>query len=583
MKSLLTKLRRQAKPLTPLPVIEASDIISCLPFELHFLILDNLDPSDVAAALNACRAWRQIWLSPEIWPRLADRWYPGLTEHIRTTAAPGEDPGEKFRRALHRSQRSASGRFASALHYALCLESNRMFKLSKGVPLNEGGVHAYQSIRDQVVPDDDRWGTFKIYSNGRIAWWPEAYGLPFFAVIDDLRTMTRKAYEFPDHKGERLGYKTAMGSELFLMGKDRTLHAWHLQKDRLHSVELPEPFERCVTDAKCVLLVSKHASVYTWRPGEVLRRIDMSPVPHFQPGPVGWGHPDNFPFANGTSHRLGIRLRQNGMPVDFIVHPHLDGVFFVVAFFQGELMVHEFADGQLTDSYTYAVGQALESRGELRWEKSDAHGGYSLVLLISDPHIDAPGQDQTTNQASSPCEGRDALISLCFNIYTKTFSTLCHHAHPVYDAKTLHLWNRQMNCASSLFRQDFVDLSVHALVSCADNQHHESPDLPSLYTSLPERLDEMGVRRRRKIALSPAIVGIVDEMIGDSGQQASCQARYFLDSRQIATAHPNGEKLQTGVPGTTDPKTRLVGDDDFLIYFADYLYIAWSFETEFAR
>jgi hypothetical protein len=178
MKAFLAKFHRSSGYRVPPPACHAHDVFARLPFELHVLIVAHLEPRDIDAALSASRLLRLMWLSDEMWPALADRWFPGLAQHIRLTGADELARSELFRRCLHRICRQTGGKFAAAMHYGFGLASDRFFQLSKNVPVAEGGVHSFGSVENLELDYAQRFPRFMMYSNGRAAWWPEGYSMP---------------------------------------------------------------------------------------------------------------------------------------------------------------------------------------------------------------------------------------------------------------------------------------------------------------------------------------------------------------------------------------------------------------------
>src|SRR5437762_38233 len=110
MKAFLAKFHRPPGSRVAKPVNNAQDVFARLPFELHVFIIAHLEPRDIDAALGASRILRLIWLSDEIWPALADRWFPGLAQHIRLAGIDETARSELFRRSLHQICRRIDGK-----------------------------------------------------------------------------------------------------------------------------------------------------------------------------------------------------------------------------------------------------------------------------------------------------------------------------------------------------------------------------------------------------------------------------------------------------------------------------------------
>lgn len=590
LEALIDRLRRQARSF-PKSAKEPSDIVSRLPLELHLGVLEFLEPDDVIAALDVCRSWRYVWLSDEIWPGLANRWLPGLSEHIRLAAPSGLEPGDAFRRALRINRRAVRGRFAHALRHSLLLESDKFFSLSKALPVEEGAVHAYSEVRDPD-PDQDRFARFRLYSNGRIAWWPEVFALPWLAVVDDLRSRKRRVFLFPN-RNEGTGHKASLGSQLLLMGRGRTLHAWHLERDTHMSVQIPYKLERCVTDGDTVLIASQEGHIYLWRYGGVLLQVDISVIPAYDLGKLRWNHPVEFTSSPLGAHRVGWRLLQTNTPVDFIVHPVLPTVFFVVILHRGHLAVHEFVEGKLHKSYQMADDllsiNVLERCHHLRWEKTDSHGGYNLLSMyphptgnfVQDHELDELCRDMACRcQTESWNPTAHTLISVCFNIYTKSFQVLRHHPKSTHPG-TFHVWNQQLHSVGGF--AGFETVHVNSPESSVNIAKSKLRNTVPLYTIEPtKRGDGIICTRRRKAPVIPAMLGDVF----DNEPRFSHDRDFFLDasdSHGLGSGPDRGRGARLG-PGSgpdlrrTHPEpSRLVGDDEFLIYFENNKFIAWVF------
>ncbi|ORY64299.1 uncharacterized protein BCR38DRAFT_434699 [Pseudomassariella vexata] len=577
----------------------AADMVSHLPLELHMMLLEYLEPDDVTAGLNVCHSWRHIWLSDQIWPGLASRWFPGLSDHIRTTSG-GKGMGEHFRRHLHNYCWRVAGRFASALHHGMLLQDDRFFELSKGVPAVQGGIHSYQGPLD--LGPDEGFPRFMMYNHERIAWWPEAYGLPYFAVVDNLRTRERRAYVFPDNQGEKLGYKTAMSDKLLLMGRDRLLHAWHFEQDRLQSVEIPETFKRCVVEGDNVLLVSIYANIYLWRFGHPLRHVDMHDFPCYIPGPVIIADVPQFPPSTNHvgAHRVALRLEESGLLLDFFIHPTAPDVFFVVTYRkqqiiyhsdghftvrEAQLVVHEYAHDRVIASYSLGKsadlgnhvlsGRTLGNRDHLRWEKCDSFGGYSLLAAygtcrswpVGDP-LDSDGSLDRTEFSETDTMPPTAHLSVCFNIYTKSFNILCHHRQDNIGAiAAYHVWNGRL--ATSYVNG--VSRTIVSVNDCVDSRHHPTPDrIPPRYTTTTRHGDHHIITRRHRNIdreLTSTTCSLQTRKLLSTVDFELDASRRYASQRQSISPQPHGVQ-------------RLLGDDDFLVYVDDQAYTVWSFSNK---
>ncbi|KAI1399305.1 hypothetical protein F4819DRAFT_465592 [Hypoxylon fuscum] len=561
MKSLLIQLRHPVTARTHLSGPESLklDIVSRLPFELHILIIPYLEPRDINAGLSACRCWRYIWLSDEIWPKLAQHWYPGLEDHIRISTSNEKDMREVFRQSLHKIQRRVSGRFASALHYEMRLESDQFFTLSKGVPILKGGVHSYGDVDGLEPSFGKHFPRFMIYKNGRIAWWPEAYVLPFFAVVDDLRTRKRRAYLFPNHNGEK-GIKTAMGDNLFIMARKRTLNAWHLELDQHCSAEVPGEVVRCVTEGETALVITKYADIFLWKFGEEPRHIDVAGC--YEKGPLGTSQLHELTPGQFISHNAGTRLLRSGILLDFIVSPTEDNVFFIITFTPAplkELRVTEIRNGQIYE--TYCLQRSTWSSlvngpvdiTNLRWEKVDCYGGYCLMQIVSQNH---PNLDPDASHESM-CRSRPGnLVAVCFNIYTKSFTIPHYHRKEAHSHQSVYqIWNRQMAAIDTNSLPGFI-ISHHPCPS-ATHPYDKYRSTP-FYTTVSSGRD--GLLRRQIVPFEE-----------NESNLDLISADFALDPCPQSHAPP--------VKSMSEIR-RLAGDDDFLLLVVGESYTVWSFGNE---
>ncbi|KAI0449407.1 hypothetical protein F5B21DRAFT_49096 [Xylaria acuta] len=572
MKAFLAKFHRSSGSRISTPTSSAHDVFARLPFELHVLIIAHLEPRDIDAALGASRILRLVWLSDEIWPALADRWFPGLAQHIRLAGIDEPARSELFRRRVHRICRRTEGKFAAAMHYGFGLASDEFFQLSKNVPVNEGGVHSYESVENLEIDDAQRFSRFMMYSNGRAAWWPEGYSMPYLAVVDDLRTRARRVYLFPNHGKSIRGYKTAMGKKLFIMGHDTKLHVWHLELNRLESFEVPENFKRCITEGETVLVVSQNSDIYIWKFGGKLQHIDMHKLSCYPREYVVSGGPPVWTPRIWLSSQQGLHLRNSQLLIDFILSPTVSGAFFVITLAldeSGKLTVHEICNGEIVATYVmrdriYSDPRTSE-RGLLRWEKLNSFGGYCLVQVIQEPLTTGDAQED-----ACPCGRRSRqLVSLCFNIYTKTFTTLRHHLSEL-SPWISHVWNNRLYIMDDQFprRQTMSNRRpVMSLAPCTevDTSREKTISVP-MYTTIHDNVPL--VYRRRRISFDTA----------DLGEKLNIELG--LDVLQEFSPDPTWKEPFIPCPSEINPG-RLVGDDEFFLFVNSPSYTVLSFAEEF--
>ncbi|KAI1358461.1 hypothetical protein F5Y08DRAFT_333102 [Xylaria arbuscula] len=575
MKAFLAKFHhRSGGSRIPSRERNARDVFANLPFELHVLIIAYLEPSDIDAALNASRVLRLVWLSDEIWPALADRWFPGLAQQIRLADSDESARSELFRRSLHRVCRRTAGKFTAAMHYGFGLASDEFFHLGKNVPVNEGGIHSYDSVANLEIDDAQRFSRFMMYNNGRVAWFPEGYSMPFFAVVDDLRTRTRRGYLFPDHGETIRGYKTAMGKKLFVMGHDTKLHVWHLELNRLETIEVPENFKRCITEGETLLIVSQNSDLYLWKFGGSLQPIDMNKLSVYPREYVASGGPPVWTpriWLSNSQHSL--HLRNSQMLIDFILFPNLSGVFFVITLAldeSGKLTVYEIHNGEIAATYVMEdriyTDPRTSERGLLRWEKLNSFGGYCLVQVIQEPLSrvgDADGE-------ACPC-GRKSrqLVSMCFNIYTKAFTVLRHHLNEL-SPWISHVWNDRLYIMDDQFHRRQATQSRRPVMSIAPCTERDVPLEKAasihVYTTMNENASL--VYRRRRVSYDP----------GDMGEKLNIELG--LDVLQEFSPRPTWKESFIPYPSEMNPG-KLVGDDEFFIFINTPSYTLLNFGDGF--
>ncbi|KAI0475194.1 hypothetical protein GGR56DRAFT_502010 [Xylariaceae sp. FL0804] len=392
------------------------------------------------------------------------------------------------------------------------------------------------------------------YSHGRIAWWPEAFSMPYFALVDDLRTRTRRAYEAPGLSGH--GYKTALGDKLFILGNGTTMHVWHLQLDRLHTLELPESFERSIAEGENVLIVFKSSAVSLWSFGEPSPRpVDMTKLPCYPKEPLNCNR-----LYKGTGWRKESHfLRQGGLFVDFILSPTDRDRFFVITVrhdWMGLLTVYEISNHVLLASYTMAVSGVIEPMPDndyLRWEKVDSYGGYSLVHAVTSK--EAPGATGEGLICSCADYALYKLVSLEFNIYSKTFRTR-YYQYEDHDGETYpayQIWNDRFihhDSESCLLRSE---LPLNWEGSCRHTEEAmcKLPYIPVYATS---RGKVPFIAQRRRVAL---------ETSKPPASLVNLESALYLD-RDYTEVNASSA-------------TKIFGDDDFLILVPSQEYTAFSF------
>lgn len=611
----------------------SSSLLARLPIELHIMLLTYLDQEDVVAALDASKLLRLVWLSEDIWPWLAGKWHPGLAEALRTEAgqpqksesfgqgknspsATGLDPGVLFLQRLRRISRRTTGKYASMLHLGMELEADPVFSLSKNVPQADGGIHSLDDLGEEMEVSLKRanhpvspFVRLMVYNHGRIAWWPESFTAPYIAVVDDLRTAKRRIYQFPNHGNIQKGYKTAMSDRLLVLAREKMLHAWHFDTDVLASIKVPEPFERCIAEGPVVLIITRTSIVYKWEFGRPLEPIAFSSLGCYQPGPIRVGGLVDSPLQvyNAPFHilrRQGLVFQDSGMLLDFIPHPCLRHVIFVVTMLHGRVAVHETNQGTLVRTYhlqdeTAPLPDSWKQINEyLRWEKCDSYGGYRLFsAYVGAVEGFSPADLPCPEGPCCTCTLAVGLVSVCFNVYTRRFNVLCHHFLSMHGARppsgdvspqpaAFHLWDTKLyvsykadimqagmpmtalRCCRAVQEETFDDIVVGDTPVYTTSESSSRDILARRHTTLPEELlnskesNIQPVLRRVELAFGLDVT-----------------SSFAVDS---VGSHSSSTPAATTLWNWTGYHIHqtIIGDDDFLVYVVDGAYMVWSFGDE---
>jgi len=388
--------------------------------------------------------------------------------------------GAAFHSALLLQHLRSSGHFRSFFRHTLRLNlepssHSSLFTLSKSLPPSAGGVHylsAVPGLDPNPAAENEHVARLKLYAHGRVAWWPEGWHMPYFAVVDDLRSRTRRMYLFPfEHtapagagvgfgaahvrrgmegggnlSGEQRGWKAAMGGLLFVMGQeDARVCEWHLEHDEMRRVELPGAFDRCIVQGERLLFMGRRAAevwMWSWAASDSgIEVVDPAAQGCYVPGPLTMG--GQVLLGNPRpAPKVGLRFRDTDVKLDFILHPTEPAVVFTVTYNEVDLVVHELTEGRVTerivlprDHLAYRVlqrtGSSTETVHYLRHEQCDASGSYCLVTTWL-------GFDPVCN--GSDCAQTGSIGSVVFCVYTKRFTALVHHA--VYQrTPDTHLWD----------------------------------------------------------------------------------------------------------------------------------------------
>lgn len=634
MKSLLPFRSQSSTGAIKIHEIQARhDPFSRLPVELLLIIFTYFSTAtDVLSALNVCRAWRRILLSTDIWPTFAERFAPGLLSHIRASSAPTsaafeehgrelaalgreETEGRAFHSALLLQHLRSWGSFRAATHYTLRLNlaepspsssrsnltsnaaGGQRFTLSKSLPVSAGGVHSLSAVPGLDPSPDaetEHVARLKLYSHGRVAWWPEGWHIPYFAVVDDVRSRRRRMYLFPFEtgapvssrgfgstrratgndglSGEQRGWKTAMGEVLFVMGQENAgVCVWHLERDEMRRVALPGAFDRCVVQGERLLFVGRRAAevwTWSWGTGESgIDVIDAATQGCYAPGPVTMGGQIVLGDPR-PAPKVGLRFRDTDAKLDFIIHPTDPDVVFALTCDGADLVIHELTAGRVTKRIVLQRGHLAyrvlrrawnaETVHYLRHERCDAYGGYCLFTAWL-------GLDPVCN---GNCAYAGSIGSVVFNVYTKRFTAFVHHA--IYQrTPDTHLWHGLLAVGAHGHRGSSggdaasLESAVVLLKPCDGHAHSNVVLRPGDPLPLRRTIAAQGDMR---LAVPPA----------DDGMHPRPQQLV-----RVAWALATGSSGKYGLSelGWLDVMTAewLNGDETTLIYVTGKEYTVWMF------
>lgn len=273
------------------------------------------------------------------------------------------------------------------------------------------------------------------------------------------------------------------------------------------------------------------------------------------------------------SSQQGLHLRNSQLLIDFILSPTVSGVFFVITLAldeSGKLTVHEICDGEIVATYVmrdriYSDPRTSE-RGLLRWEKLNSFGGYCLVQVIQEPLTTGDAQED-----ACPCGRRSRqLVSLCFNIYTKTFTTLRHHLSEL-SPWISHVWNNRLFIMDDQFARRQTRSNRRPVMSLApcteDDTSQEKAISVPMYTTIHDDRVPL-IYRRRRIPFDTA----------DMGEKLNVELG--LDVLQEFSPDPTWKEPFIPCPSEINPG-RLVGDDEFFLFVNSPSYTVLSFAEEF--
>ncbi|KAK1753864.1 hypothetical protein QBC47DRAFT_385102 [Echria macrotheca] len=587
-------------------------ILALLPVELILLIVLHLDsPADAIAVLNVCHAWRSVLLSPDIWRPLSDRLLPGLSAHLAATCPSTEAQGRGFHVMLRQRQLRRLGHFNFAILHGLRMNlngdrENGYFTVSKRLPPKDGGVFSLDSIPAlNPEAEDEHVTLLKIYSHGRIAWWPEGWSLPWCAIVDDLRTRTRRMFLFPspalntdpgptryaDGIHAKGGWRTSMGELLFVMGQETVgVCVWHLERDEMREVKLPSSFERCLVAGERLLFVGRRAAelwMWTWDTNKV-ETIDAPGQGCYLPGVVTLGGQPQVLGFPLDSRRTGLRFRDSNINLDFILHPTDPNVLFILTYNGVDVVVYELTSGKLTDRIQlphchlgYRILQhspAGSSPQYLRHERCDAYGTYCLLTTWVESYTwarsDAGSFCGGACTGSSP-EFQSVIGSVCFNVYTKQFTAFVHHGIS-RTVRGSHLWDGMLAVitygwtkhkdGSSSESKAFV-----ALLNPCDGSSDTGVSLQQEHSS-PVGMIALPT------ATSPA--PLAEKVLLTTTHKDGTPLDYRLDriAYVLDTGMPDNRRL-----AMLDVVEWINGDDNTLIYVSGKKYTIWGFGDEWGR
>ncbi|KAK1761292.1 hypothetical protein QBC47DRAFT_25246 [Echria macrotheca] len=541
------------------------DILPSLPVELQMLVVGSIaDLADVLGYLRVSKAWRELWLRPDVVRTLCQRFVPGLIPFANARAKlAGVEPREAdltpmFLAALRDRCFRRAGRFRSQFGIGTADRYPGPFPLDP-VYHREPGFELMRFLDDRSRYEEhssiERMGI--LYSNSRVTWNPPR-DQPW-VIVDNLRTKLRTVYAVPGLAMAGLSATVvALGDQLLVVAAGRTLHAWDLETHQYDTVTLPYYAALVRTAGKRICI--------SWGP--------VSIFPHewiFGRGIKSLEGPREFPILPGLpiSNLLNIRIHEHTSAhehphYDALLHPLDDSVLWLFFLSPRDqcLVAHEFKDRVYRRSIVLACPSIRSAdRPLLSISRANRYGEY--LVLMPKTFFGQPGQHRRVEP-----ELIDQMI--CFDIFRGEFITYDYRlGNSLEDRLANPLWDGQLFvCKSSSLPKAVPPHSIIwdrlYLVVATDPTGHPDPDrrVPPIHRGIDRGIpNSLNAIRSGSGFLHPDSIRCY----------LASETRYCLE-------------LQAGRDVDNLSRERLPGqlwvDEGFVVLALEDRWMAWSFDTD---
>ncbi|KAL0941500.1 F-box domain-containing protein [Colletotrichum truncatum] len=424
--------------------------LSNLPREVIVMIARQISARDAIACSHVSKDWRSSMTDDFVINELLEIHFPGSSHLLLGSSS--EMPSQQLSWPLFvditsNLMRLTEGNFISSLAVntgLLAIHERSCFTLDDSyIKYREGtrgrGMRPLSAMRrpSTVAPRN------YAYSNGRVAWQAEVYGV----FVDDLRAMTRTHISPPDLvlKGEVDFAICTMTEKLVVLVDsvtERNLIVYHLELQEYRNVTLPNR-AKFIFAHKETIAVQFSTSPFTnvphvWRWGRGLAKLKLPSIPKAS---------DGVTFAFERSEKGGLLNPAYG----FIFHPTQTNLLYSVSILGGPkifesnmestgynnqteplekcfvITVHKFDDLKHTQSFRLEVPNPLRDIDcDFRCRPMNPYGLYNLFTYYTD----------------SPAT-KDYLVWLInFNVVKERFSQTYHD---LSKGMRRPLWNMEAN------------------------------------------------------------------------------------------------------------------------------------------
>ncbi|KAB5583348.1 hypothetical protein GE09DRAFT_298192 [Coniochaeta sp. 2T2.1] len=265
-----------------------TDIVSRLPPELQINVARHFDEIDVFVLLNVSKQWRALWLQRDLLRITSEQCqylHPDLFGQKDSSHSPEEWAKLQYEH-IHTRRCRFLGMFSSAIvvrHEPGFAHTGLMGGLDLvGVfppPSSGESDPAAMFGRTEDDPIDHRFLPGFFYEAGKFVWSTDALPSPdALIVVEDLRSRTKWIYRNPSivQYGPEFGIM-ALGDKLLVAGSSRAMFIWHLESHQCSRLFLPQQSTCCVTSSEYVAFLRPKGALI-WRWGSELKPVEFDGV-----------------------------------------------------------------------------------------------------------------------------------------------------------------------------------------------------------------------------------------------------------------------------------------------------------------